>query len=196
VTVRHGLQSPTPPKRLCRGAATTDDDDLDGEFTERTLPYLDAVWNVARRMAPDPASAEDLVQETYLLAYRGFASKRDGDMRSWLVSICLNAARSEHRRRGRRPIEELGAAPDLAHTSHGPDQVALANLDREAVNRALNTLPEVQRTAVILADLAGLTASEIARACDVPRGTVLARVHRGRRRLAETLTKEGAVGAL
>lgn len=171
-------------------------DALDGEFTERALPYLDAVWNVARRMSSDPASAEDLVQETYLLAYRGFPSKRDGDMRSWLVSICLNAARSEHRRRARRPIEELGVAPDVAHTSLRPDQVALANLDREALNRALDSLPDVQRTAVILADLAGLTASEISRACDVPRGTVLARVHRGRRRLAETLTKSGVADAL
>jgi RNA polymerase sigma-70 factor (ECF subfamily) len=171
-------------------------EDLDREFTERALPYLDAVWNVARRMAPDPASAEDLVQETYLLAYRGFSSKRDGDMRAWLVSICLNAARSEHRRRARRPVEELGTTPDLAHTSDGPDRLALSNLDREALHRALDSLPEVQRTAVIMADLAGLTSGEIARACDVPRGTVLARVHRGRRRLAETLTKEGVVDAL
>jgi RNA polymerase sigma-70 factor (ECF subfamily) len=172
------------------------DDDLDGEFTARALPYLDAVWNVARRMAPDPASAEDLVQETFLLAYRGYPTKRDGDMRAWLVSICLNVARSEHRRRSRRPVEELGATPDLAHTSKGPDRLALSNLDRDALHRALDDLPEVQRTAVILADLAGLTSGEIARACGVPRGTVLARVHRGRRRLAEALAKEGVVDAL
>ncbi len=166
------------------------------EFVDQTMPHFDAVWNVARRMTPDPCAAEDLVQETYLRAFRGFAHKRDGDTRAWLVSICLNTARSEFRRRSRRPLEDLAAEVELPAMGDGADGAALAVLDREALSRALDALPDPQRVVVVLADLAGLTANEIAGILDAPRGTILARIHRGRRRLAIALANEGVRDAV
>jgi RNA polymerase sigma-70 factor (ECF subfamily) len=169
------------------------------EFLEATLPYV-AVWQVARRAAGDGQEPEDLVQETYLRAYAAFGSYRGESMRAWLAAICLNAARSEARRRRRRPWEVPGrsllealpmspadggeAAPDVA-------DVVIAGLDAQAVSRCLALLPEPQRVCVVLMDVAGYTARETAEALGCPRGTVLARVHRGRRRLAQLLAEAG-----
>ena len=162
-------------------------------FLDATLPHLDVVWNVARRMAPDAAAVEDLVQETYLRAFRSYGGKGTGEMRSWLVAICLNAARSEFRRSQRRPAEEPAASPSAALTVPGDDVAdqALAELDRQALGRGLRSLPEAQLIAIVLVDLAGLTAREAAQVVDAPRGTILARVHRGRRHLAQLLEREG-----
>src|SRR6266849_1909922 len=162
-------------------------------FLDATLPHLDVVWNVARRMAADPASAEDLVQETYLRAFRSYAGKGAGDMRSWLVAICLNVARSEFRRSQRRPQHEPQADLPLTRAVGGDDVAAeaVAALERQALSRALAELPEPQRTAIVLVDLGGLTAAEAAAVVGAPRGTILARVHRGRRHLAQLLEREG-----
>jgi RNA polymerase sigma-70 factor, ECF subfamily len=161
-------------------------------FLDATLPHLDVVWNVARRMAADSALAEDLVQETYLRAFRGYQTKGTGEMRSWLVAICLNAARSEFRRSQRRPQEEPVASLPLVAASGGDAAAeALAGLERQALGRALAELPEPQRISIVLVDLAGLTAREAATVMGTPRGTVLARVHRGRRHLARVLEREG-----
>ena len=169
-------------------------------FLDATLPYVDVVYQVARHAAGDGQEPEDLVQETYLRAYAGFGSFRGGNTRAWLAAICLNAARSQARRRRRRPWEvpaqvpldtlPLGgadggeAAPDVA-------DVVIAGLDAQAVSRCLSLLPEPQRVCIVLVDVAGYTAREAAEALGCPRGTVLARVHRGRRKLARLLTEAG-----
>src|SRR5258706_193790 len=80
------------------------------EFLELTLPHLDAVFQVARHAARDGLDPEDLVQETYLRAFASFSRYRGGDVRAWLAAICLNAARSESRRRRRRPQEAVSQA--------------------------------------------------------------------------------------
>jgi RNA polymerase sigma-70 factor (ECF subfamily) len=161
-------------------------------FLEVTLPYQDVVWSVARRMSVNRERAEDLVQETYLRAFRGFGNKADGDIRSWLVAICLNAARSEARRARRRPVEVHDTA--LVGTPSPADvcEDALSSVARAAVAAALGQLPAPQRVAIVLMDIGGLSAREAAEMLGVPRGTVLARVHRGRRKLAELLEREGA----
>jgi RNA polymerase sigma-70 factor (ECF subfamily) len=161
-------------------------------FLDTTLPLLDVVWNVARRMAPDRASAEDLVQETYLRAYRSFDTKASVETRSSLIAICLNTARSEFRRSQRRPQTEPHGSLVVA-TSGGDDIAAeaLAKIERAALGRALAELPEPQRIAIVLVDLAGLTASEAGMVTGAPRGTILARIHRGRRHLAHLLEKQG-----
>jgi RNA polymerase sigma-70 factor (ECF subfamily) len=170
------------------------------EFLDATIPYLDAVWQVARHAAGDGQDPEDLVQETYLRAYAGFGSYRGGNTRAWLAAICLNAARSQARRRRRRPWELAGPTPldvlprsrtDGAEGVADVADVVIAGLDAAAVFRCLALLPEPQRLCIVLVDVAGYTAREAAEALGCPRGTVLARVHRGRRRLAQALAEAG-----
>jgi len=180
-------------------------------FLAATMPHLDAVHRVARHASRDPQRAEDLVQETYLRAYAAFDSLRDNP-RSWLVAICVNLVRSEWRRQARRPSEQLFSSfgdadwssadaplrePSLRERglpSDGNDEVysaVQANLSAAAVTRALAELPDEQRLAIVLMDLAGHTASEVAELLACPRGTVLARAHRGRRKLAKLLAERG-----
>ena len=168
-------------------------------FLDATLPYLDVVYQVARHAAGDGQDPEDLVQETYLRAYEAFGSWRGQSARAWLAAICLNAARSQARRRRRRPWEAsfgvpLDAFPVADAAGRHADDVAdvvIAGLDAQAVARCLALLPEPQRVCIVLMDVAGYTAREAAEALGGPRGTVLARVHRGRRRLARLLTEAG-----
>jgi RNA polymerase sigma-70 factor (ECF subfamily) len=169
-------------------------------FLEATLPHVDVVYQVARQAARDGQDPEDLVQETYLRAYAAFGSYRGENARAWLAAICLNVARSQARRRRRRPWEVPGLALlDAAPRSSGDGgegtadvaDVVIAGLDSEAVSRCLGRLPEPQRVCIVLMDVAGYTAREAAEALGCPRGTVLARVHRGRRRLAQLLAEAG-----
>jgi RNA polymerase sigma-70 factor, ECF subfamily len=169
-------------------------------FLEATLPHLDAVWQVARHAAGEGQDPEDLVQETYLRAYAGFGSFRGGNARAWLAAICLNVARSQARRRRRRPWEVPAPAwPEVlarprADGGEGVADVAdvvIAGLDAERVAGCLARLPEPQRVCIVLVDVAGYTAMEAAEVLGCPRGTVLARVHRGRRRLARLLAEAG-----
>jgi RNA polymerase sigma-70 factor (ECF subfamily) len=166
-------------------------------FLDATLPYVDVVYQVARHAAGTGQDPEDLVQETYLRAFAAFGSYRGENMRSWLAAICLNAARSEARRRKRRPWEVpaqalLDVLP-LARAEEVRDvaDVVIAGLDAQAVTQCLAQLPEPQRLCIVLMDVAGYTAREAAEALGCPRGTVLARVHRGRRKLAQLLAEAG-----
>jgi RNA polymerase sigma-70 factor (ECF subfamily) len=169
-------------------------------FLDATIPHLDVVWQVARHAAGEGQDPEDLVQETFLRAYAGFGSYRGGNTRAWLAAICLNAARSQARRRRRRPREVpapalLDALPwnraDGGESAADVADVVIADLEAEKVSRCLALLPEPQRVCIVLVDVAGYTAREAAEALGCPRGTVLARVHRGRRRLAQLLAEAG-----
>jgi RNA polymerase sigma-70 factor, ECF subfamily len=158
----------------------------DDGFLDVTLGAIDLVYNVARRAVPERDEAEDLVQETYLAAYRAWMDhRRPRQVEPWLATICLNIARSRHRywgRRGEQPfvddVEDAGA-----ETEHE----ALAAVERESVHRALWQLSEDHRRAIALVDLAGMSTAGAARALGVPRGTVLSRLHRGRKALAAIL---------
>ena len=169
-------------------------------FLEATLPHLDAVYQVARHAAREGQDPEDLVQETYLRAYAAFGSYRGGNARAWLAAICLNVARSQARRRRRRPWEVSGHGlldvlpRPRADGGEGVADVAdvvIAGLDAEEVSRCLGRRPEPQRVCIALMDVAGYTAREAAEVLGCPRGTVLARVHRGRGRLAQLLAEAG-----
>ena len=165
--------------------------DEDRAFLDAALPHLDVVYRVARYASKDHHRAEDLVQETYLRAYAAFGAHRGDSTKAWLVTICLNLARSEGRRRARRPAE-TPLPPFQDHEAPGvsvPEE-ALANIDRGSVSRALSRLPEDQRLAIVLMDLAGHSASEVADMLGCPRNTVLSRVHRGHKRLASLLVEE------
>jgi RNA polymerase sigma-70 factor, ECF subfamily len=159
------------------------------EFLRATMGAMDLVYNLARRFADRPEDAEDLVQETYLAAYRAWKDRRrPRRVEPWIATICLNLGRSRFRARGRRPIEVPIEDRDFRAPAIGdPEQAAEAAMDRHALHEAMWRLPEEQRVAITLVDLVGLKTMEAARAMGIPRGTVLSRVHRGRRGLAALL---------
>ena len=160
--------------------------DRDERFRNEAIPHLRALYGTAWRMTRNAHDAEDLVQETYLRAYRGFDGYEPGtNIRAWLHAI-LNRVRADHYRKvGRSPqtVELVGEGPSVP-----PPQDALAT-GREEVERALADLPEVFRTAVVLRDVQELSYDEIARALDVPIGTVMSRIHRGRALLRAALSR-------
>jgi RNA polymerase sigma-70 factor, ECF subfamily len=162
------------------------------EFLRATMGAMDLVYNLARRFAVRREDAEDLVQETYLAAYRAWRDRRrPRRVEPWLATICLNLGRSRYRSRGRRPIEVSIEDRDFrAPATSDPERAAEAALDREALYEAMRRLPEEQRVAITLVDLVGLKTAEAAKAMGVPRGTVLSRLHRGRRGLAALLWDE------
>ena len=164
---------------------TTGDD-----FQRATLPALDLVHNLARRLTPGRADAEDLVQETYLRAWQAWmAGRPPRRVEPWLATICLNLGRDRARRAATRlevaadALEEVADATDVAAE-------AIARGRRAQVERALWALPEPQRLAVVLMDLGGFTAAEVAAMTGRPRGSVLAWVHRGRKTLARLVGEQ------
>jgi RNA polymerase sigma-70 factor, ECF subfamily len=161
------------------------------EFLRATMGSIDLVFNLARRFSDRPDDAEDIVQETYLAAYRAWTDgRRPRRVEPWIATICLNVGRGRHRSRSRRPIEvSIGDRDFRAPATADPERAAEAALDREALREAMARLPEEQRVAITLVDLAGLTTAEAARAMGTPKGTVLSRIHRGRRGLAALLWK-------
>ena len=162
------------------------------EFLDATLPHLGVVQNLARRCAADPSHAEDLVQETYLRAFAAWPPRQDGSVRAWLAAICLNTARSGGRRLARRPVETPMADAGVEYAgSQDVSEAALSAAAYKAALRAIDGLAEPKRVALVLVDVAGLTAHEAAEALGVPRGTILARVHRARREVAAALDREG-----
>jgi len=167
------------------------------EFLEAALPCLDAITQLARHLTGQRCDAEDLVQETFLRGYAHFGEYRGGSMRAWLAAICLNTARSEARRLARRPHELLDADPEPPAADSGDPvaDAALRDLDWHAIRAGLAQLPEPQRLCIVFMDIAGYTASETAQLLGCPRGTVLARVHRGRVRLARIITATEAKNA-
>ena len=161
------------------------------DFIETTIPYLDVVYRVARHACRDHQSAEDLVQETYLRAFAAFDSHSGASTKAWLITICLNLSRSEGRRKARRVIEtQLFEFNDPVSNSAPVAEAVLAKIDRESISRSLAQIPYEQRLAIVLMDLAGHTASEVAAILGCSRNTVLSRVHRGRKRLASLLVEE------
>ncbi|HEY3261946.1 MAG TPA: sigma-70 family RNA polymerase sigma factor, partial [Pseudonocardiaceae bacterium] len=150
------------------------------------------VYNLARRLARSCSQAEDLVQETYLRALHGWRRRPPEDVRAWLATICLNIARAGWRRTAARPAEVLDPDPGtMVASAQDTAAEAISGAVREQVHRALWQLPAAQREAITLMDLCGFTAAEVAAMTGTPRGTILARVHRGHKRLAALLQQQG-----
>jgi RNA polymerase sigma-70 factor (ECF subfamily) len=161
----------------------------DERFESDALPHLRALYGTAYRMTHNAHDAEDLVQETFLRAYRGFDRFQPGtNIRAWLFTILHRVRTDAFRRAGRSPqtVEMTGEGPAVP-----APQEALAS-GGEDIERALLALPEVFRMAVVLRDVEELTYDEIAGVLDVPIGTVMSRIHRGRALLRAALAKGGA----
>ncbi len=161
----------------------------DGEFLEAFTEHLDRLHNLARGLTRTPQDAEDLVSETCLLALRGWRRSPPDEAGAWFATICLNAARSSYRRRGARPVEISADDWLLDRVDDGADTArsALASVQARRVREAVAQLPPPQLEAIALMDLGGYTAAQTATIVGAPRGTVLARVHRGRKVLARSL---------
>lgn len=156
------------------------------EFLRVTMGTMDLVYNLSRRMTRDPRDAEDLVQDTFLAAYKAWVEhRRPREVEPWIATICLNLGRSRFRTKARRPLEvSLDERPIEPRSSVDPEAEALASVDRDVLYRAMDDLPESQRVAITLVDLSGMSTHDAASAMGTPRGTVLSRLHRGRRALA------------
>ena len=160
--------------------------DRDERFEAEAVPHLRALYGTAYRMTRNAHDAEDLVQETFLRAYRGFDRFEPGtNIRAWLFTILHRVRTDAFRRAGRSPqtTELVGEGPAVP-----PPQAALAT-GGEDVERALAALPETFRAAVVLRDIEEMSYDEIARALAIPIGTVMSRIHRGRALLRAALAR-------
>ena len=173
-------------------------------FAEQAMPFMDQLYAHAMRMTRNAADAEDLVQETYLKGYRAFDSFKEGtNLRAWLFRILTNSYINNYRKKQRRPDEsDLGDVEDLymyrrlggAETStlgRSAEDELLDTITESEVKDAIEALPEQYRDAVLLADVEGFAYKEIAEILDVPIGTVMSRLHRGRKRLQDQLMEFG-----
>jgi RNA polymerase sigma-70 factor, ECF subfamily len=172
-------------------------DRLEERFERDAIPLLREMYGAALRMTRNPSDAEDLVQETYLRAYRAFDSFEEGtNLRAWLYRILTNAYINVYRKRQREPqmvsedeIEEWYLYDKLGAAAAEPsaETEVLERLPDQDVQEALASLPEQFRLAVLLADVEGFSYKEIAEILDIPMGTVMSRLHRGRRSLEKRL---------
>jgi RNA polymerase sigma-70 factor (ECF subfamily) len=181
------------------------------QFTEQAMEHMPALYSAAMRMTRSPADAEDLVQETYLKAYRAWHSYQQGtNLKAWLYRILTNTFINSYRSKKRRPEQtELDEVEDLyLYRRLGGLEAAAAGRSAEDevmdlftdgdVKAAIEALPENFRMAVLLADVEGFSYKEIAEILDIPIGTVMSRLHRGRKALQKSLfefgTQRGLVG--
>jgi RNA polymerase sigma-70 factor (ECF subfamily) len=177
----------------------TDEDAADDPaalFIRDVLPLVDQLYRAALRYTHTPADAEDLVQETMAKAYAGFHSFRAGtNLRAWLFRILTNTWISSYRTAQRRPDEVLAADVidvRLSAATPSAELAALEAMGDEDVRDALQALPEGQRMVVYYADVEGFRYKEIAAIMDMPLGTVMSRLHRGRKNLRALLIEVAA----
>ena len=170
-------------------------------FSELAMEHMPALYSAALRMTRNPADAEDLVQETFLKAYRAFDRYEDGtNIRAWLYKILTNTFINSYRAAKRRPekadvedVEDLYMYRRLgelqaAGTGRSAEDEVFSHFTDDEVKEAIESLPEAFRIAVLLADVEGFSYKEIADITDVPIGTVMSRIHRGRKALQKALT--------
>ena len=169
-------------------------------FAEQAMPLMGPLYSGALRMTRNPADAEDLVQETYLRAYRGFGGFQEGtNIKAWLFRILTNTYINSYRAKQRRPEQtELDEVEDLylyrrlggleaAKLSRSAEDELMDTFSEAEVKAAVEDLPENFRMAVLLADVEGFSYKEIAEILDIPIGTVMSRLHRGRKALQARL---------
>ena len=167
-------------------------------FVEQAMEYADQLYAAAMRLAKNPADAADLVQETYLKAYQAFDRFEQGtNLKAWLYRILTNTFINLYRKRQKTGIQEglddleewqVGESESLtSRATRSAEAEAIDHMPDSAVRDALHALPEERRLVIYFADVEGYSYQEIAEIMDTPVGTVMSRLHRGRRELRDTL---------
>ena len=161
------------------------------EFEELALQHMDSLYSVALRMTKNVSEAQDLVQDAYLRAYRFFDRfERGTNFKAWLFKILKNVYINKYRKELRKPqmvdISSVEALNSLQGPTTPEDEIFNKLLDDD-VTRAMDALPEDFRLAIMLADLDGLSYKDVAKILDCPIGTVMSRLHRGRKLLKNNL---------
>ena len=173
--------------------------DVRALFEEQALPYMDQLYAAAMRMTRNPADAADLVQETFVKAFQAFGQFQQGtNLKAWLYRIQTNTFINIYRKNQRNPYQgtiddledwQLGGAESVTQSlsTRSAEAEAIDHLPDSAVKEALQAIPEDFRLAVYFADVEGFSYQEIADIMKTPVGTVMSRLHRGRRLLRESL---------
>ncbi len=170
------------------------------DFERDAMQYTRQLYSAAMRMTRNPSDAEDLVQETYLKAYRAYHTFQEGtNLKAWLYRILTNTYINKYRKDSRRPSEvDLGTVEDMylyrrlgseesAEAARTTEDRVLDGMVESDVKQAVEELPENFRMPVLLADLEGFSYKEIAEILDIPIGTVMSRLHRGRKAMQKRL---------
>jgi len=170
------------------------------DFERDAMQFTRQLYSAAMRMTRNPSDAEDLVQETFLKAYRAYHTFEEGtNLKAWLYRILTNTYINKYRKESRRPSEvDLGAVEDLylyrnigseesAEAARTTEERVLDGLVEADIKKAVEDLPENFRLPVLLADLEGFSYKEIAEILDIPIGTVMSRLHRGRKAMQKSL---------
>jgi RNA polymerase sigma-70 factor, ECF subfamily len=171
----------------------------DAEFTRTALSHIDSLYGTALRLTRRAADAEDLVQDTYLKAFRSSHQFEPGtNLKAWLFTILHNTFRNIRRHDGRSPVDVDSEAVERAagdgETDLSPEQILSRQTLDADLQASLDALPDAFRQAVWLRDVEELTYAEMAQVLDVPIGTVMSRISRGRRALSEGLQARRAKG--